>query len=150
MAAFSRKMDLMSGHGPNNCDSSLALQLGFISVSHFHTLSHRALFPSLSPNLRGTVSPWFLAVTSCLWEVISLHFCLLRQAWNWSQFHTRLMSGVSIPHCFLCLTWSHVHLRPSLLLTGGLMSLQFKLYIATWWDLLPFVWRDAFYWQRRW
>jgi hypothetical protein len=53
-------------------------------------------------------------VTSGLWEVISLPFCLLRLVWNQTWVHTRMMSGVSIPHCFLHLTGSRVHLRPSL------------------------------------
>jgi hypothetical protein len=37
------------------------------------------------------------AVTNGLWEVISLPFCLLRQAWIWTWFLTSPMSGDPLP-----------------------------------------------------
>jgi hypothetical protein len=77
-------------------ESSFALHLGCILGSHFHTLSHSTVLPSCSLNLRDTVSPQ-MVVTSGLWEMISLPFCLLRQAWIWIQVLTCLTGGAPLP-----------------------------------------------------
>jgi hypothetical protein len=70
----------------------------------FHTLSHSTVLPFLSLNLRDTVSPWLLAVTVHLWEVISLPFCLLSQAWIQTQVLTVWWAVFPSPRWFLCLT----------------------------------------------
>jgi hypothetical protein len=63
-----------------------------MSGSHFCTLSHGTVLPSCFLNLRDTVSPQ-QAVTSGLWEVISLPFCLLRQAWIRNRVLNSTKSG---------------------------------------------------------
>jgi hypothetical protein len=63
----------------------LTSQLGCVSGSHFYTLSHGTIPPPCSLNQKDMVSPQ-QAITSGLWEVIRLPFCLLRQAWIWTGF----------------------------------------------------------------
>jgi hypothetical protein len=93
-----------------------------------YALSHSTVLPPCSLNLSG------------LWEVISLPFCLLRQAWIWTWALTSLMSSASLPSLVpaphqvpLCI-WG---LHPNLL--GGWFSLWIKLCIGTWLDLLRVV-----------
>jgi hypothetical protein len=77
------------------------------------------------------------AITSGLWEVISLPFCLLRQAWIWTLFLTSETSGASlpslvpVPYPVPLYIWG---LHPNLL--GGWVPLWIKLSIGAWWDLL--------------
>jgi hypothetical protein len=90
--------------GPDNQDSLLVLQLGCVSDSYFQILSHSTVLPPHSLNLRDTVSLWLLVVTSGLWEVISLPFCLLR----WPEFEPRFLPVWCVsPHWFLSLTRFH-------------------------------------------
>jgi hypothetical protein len=46
-----------SSAGPMDWDSAFTSQLGCISGSHFHTLSHSTVLPPCSLNLRDMVSP---------------------------------------------------------------------------------------------
>jgi hypothetical protein len=61
-----------------------------------HTFSYGTVLPPCSLNLTDTVSPQ-KAVTSGLWEVISLPFCLLRQGWIRTWVLTSLTSGAPLP-----------------------------------------------------
>jgi hypothetical protein len=53
-----------------------------------------------SLNLRDLLSPQ-IGLLGCLWEVISLPFYLLRQAWIWTQVLTSLMNGAPLPSVVL-------------------------------------------------
>jgi hypothetical protein len=61
-----------------------------------YTLSHSTVLLSHSLNLRDTTSAQ-KAVTCSIWEVISLSFCLLRQAWIWTWVLTSLTNCASHP-----------------------------------------------------
>jgi hypothetical protein len=80
-------------------------------------------------------------VTSSLWEVISLPFCLLRQTWIWTRVLTSLTSGasllslVSAPQQVPLCIWG---LHPDS--PGGQIPLWIKLSVGIWWDLLLVVW----------
>jgi hypothetical protein len=105
------------------------------------TLSHSTVLPPCSLNLRDTVSPCLLAVTSGLWEVISLPFYLLRQAWIWTQVLISLMSDVPFPSLVPVPHWVPLCIQgPHPNSPGGQIPLWIKLSIGTCWDLLPAVW----------
>jgi hypothetical protein len=67
-----------------------ASQLGCISGSHFHTLSHSTVLLLCSLKLRGTVSPQKVVTRVSHWELIRLLYCFLRQAWIWTWVLTSL------------------------------------------------------------
>jgi hypothetical protein len=57
-----------------------------------------------------TWETWFhpkRVITSGLWEVISLPFCLLGQAWTSNQVLTSLMRGAPLPSLVPCFTGFH-------------------------------------------
>jgi hypothetical protein len=131
-------MHLFSYESPslelNFCSSSLNLGVEAISQENLnppqllevsHTLSHSTVLPPHSLNLRYMVSPQN-AVTSRLWETVSLPFCLLRQAWIWTQVLSSLMHGAPLPSLVPAPHQVVVHLRPSPWLTGR-MSLDLPL-----------------------
>jgi hypothetical protein len=93
---------------------------------------------TLSPhslNLRDPVSPQ-IGLLGGPWEVISLCFCLLGQAWNPTQVPTSLMSSapfpslVPAPHWVLLCIWGP---HPNLL--GEQMLLHIEVSVGAWWDL---------------
>jgi hypothetical protein len=76
-------------HFPADRDSALALQPGYVSGSHFHTLLHSTVFPPYS----WIWKTWFhLKKGGLCWDLIRLAFCLLRQDWIWTQVLTSLRS----------------------------------------------------------
>jgi hypothetical protein len=141
-------MHLFSCESPslelNFCYPSLNLSCGYflgkaqppnswICLIHFHTAQY--FLPPCSLNLRDTVSPQTV-VTSDLWEVINLPFCLLRQAWMWTRVLASLKSGASLPSLVpethwvpLCIWGLHLDLP------GGWVPLWIKLSVGAWWDL---------------
>jgi hypothetical protein len=64
--------------------------------AHIFTYCHTAQYFHPTPWTWERVSPQ-KAVTSSLWKVTSLPFCLLRNAWIQTQVLTYLMSGVLLP-----------------------------------------------------
>jgi hypothetical protein len=89
------------------------------AASQAHTLIyfHTVQYFCPAPWTWETVSPQKV-ITSSLWEVISLPFCLLRQVWIWTQFLPIWWVVLPSLPWFLCLTSSVVHLRPSPWLSG--------------------------------
>jgi hypothetical protein len=89
------------------------------------------------------------AVTSGLWEVISLTFCHLTQVWIEPGFLPVWQAVLSSPCLFRHLTSPGpiVHPRPSPQLTGRMNPLQIKQSVGTWWDLLPAAQKDTPQWQ---
>jgi hypothetical protein len=71
------------------------LRVGSWAASQAHTLTQHTT-SAHSLNLRNMVSPQKV-VTSGLWEVINLPFCLLKQAWIQTWVLTSLTSGASLP-----------------------------------------------------
>jgi hypothetical protein len=125
------------------CYPSLNLGCGYFLGKAHHPPKLSEMSYTLSPhslNLRDSVSPQ-IALLGGLWEVISLPFCLLRQAWIWNWVFTSLMRGASlpllvpVPHQIpLCIRGLHPNLpggqitlqSSCLLATGGISSWQSK------------------------
>jgi hypothetical protein len=113
-----------TSHSLQSWDAS---QLAFL-----HTLTQHST-STLLPEPETLLHPKTV-VTSSLWEVISLPFCLLGQAWICNQVLTSLMSSVNLPslvpapHCVPLCIWGP---RPDS--WGGWIPLWIKMSVGAWW-----------------